>query len=58
MKQVKFFSEANDLDLQHEINHFIKEQHEIYMEEVDIRYNIYVDEKGHDRWTAMVVYGK
>lgn len=58
MKLVKLFSESNDLDLQREINHFIKERQEINMEEVDIRYNIYVDEKGHDRWTAMVVYGK
>ena len=57
MKLVKFFSDANEIDLQHEVNSFIREQQDLYLKEiVDIRYNTSVDEKGHDRWTAMVIY--
>ena len=58
MKLVKFFSEASEVALQREVNIFIRERQEINMEDVDIQYNVYVDEKGHDRWTAMVVYGR
>ena len=57
MKLVKFFSDANEIDLQLEVNSFIREQQDLYLKEiVDIRYNTYVDETGHDRWTAMVIY--
>ena len=58
MKQVQFFSEASEVALQREVNQFIRERQEIFLEEVDIRYNLFVEGKGLDRWTAMVIHGK
>ena len=57
MKQIKLFDKKGDFDLQKEVNDFIREVQEINLKEiVDIRYKIYVDNKGNNHWTAMVIY--
>ncbi len=57
MKQIKFFSSVLEDSLQKDVNSFIQEQYDIFHKDViDIRYNTFVNEHGHDEWTVMVIY--
>jgi len=57
MKMIKLFDDVRRENIELKVNQFMNMIcHQEQAEVVDIRYNTYVNEHGHDTWTVMVIY--
>ena len=57
MKKIKFFNDVREEYLERQVNVFLERLYSLdHAEVIDVRYNTYINEHGHDTWSVMVIY--